>query len=168
MNRKPLLLGLLAALALPACTTTSTSTPEMAAREAAIAAEPAGAYFVGRRYFIDTTRFWGYLREPGKPWATAKLVVMNEARVKVPDRLPEVPADGGPAHGYDNNFEYRVTGHYTGRGVYDPNSNLTLPEFFLTGMQISTENPGYLFSPRQRYKPDSITIYPGTGVPEHR
>lgn len=146
---------------LPSCT----SIPEaVTVRNSLIAAEPPGDYFIGRRYFVDTTRFWGYVRKPGQPWATAKLVVMNQSRVKVPDHLPEEPTDGGPAHGFDNNREYRITGGFTGRGIYDPNSNLTLPEFMLTGIELTNPSPGFLFSPRERYRADAISIYPPGGL----
>jgi len=41
---------------------------EMAQR---IAAEPAGDYFIGRRYYKPDYKFWGYVRRPGQPWSTA-------------------------------------------------------------------------------------------------
>ncbi len=156
-----LLFSGLLAMVLPSCESVP---PEVAARNAVIATEPRGDYYIGRRYHVDTTRFWGYLREPGQPWSTARLVVMNEARVKLPDRLPESPADGSVGHGFDNNREYRINGRYTGRGIYDPNSNLMLPEFLLTGIVLSNPSPGWLFSPRDSHKSDTITIYPPGGI----
>src|SRR6478672_6246372 len=92
---------------------------QMAARRSAIAAEPRGDYFIGRRYFIDRTQFWGYVRRPGQSWEDSKLVMMNESQKHTPDRLPEMPTGDGPARGYDHNREYKLWGHYTGKKIYD-------------------------------------------------
>ena len=62
--------------------------PQVRARNGIIATEAPGNYYIGRRWWTDGTRFWGYLREPGKPWSTAKLVIMNESIIKQPDRVP--------------------------------------------------------------------------------
>ena len=40
--------------------------PTVSDRKAQIAAEPRGDFYYGRRYFVEKTRFWGYLREPGQ------------------------------------------------------------------------------------------------------
>ena len=75
MNK--LLLSLLGAALLPALTQCNTLEKDIAginARNAEIAREPRGNYFVGRRYHVPATRFWGYLRQPGQTWRTAQLV----------------------------------------------------------------------------------------------
>ena len=154
-----------AALALlPGCATLPS--PEVAARNAAIAQEPAGDYFIGRRYYVESTKFWGWLRQPRQSWETARLVMMNEARCRTPDRVAEEPADGSPAHGFDHNREYRITGRYTGRAIYDPNSNLFLPEFELRSITLVNAAPGFLFRPDERYMDMAVSIYPRTGVPQ--
>src|SRR6202040_1410700 len=43
-----------------------------------IAPEPAGDYYIGRRYFKPDFKFWGYVRRPNQPWSTAQLVMLNE------------------------------------------------------------------------------------------
>lgn len=131
--------------------------PEM--RRASIAAEPAGDFYYGRRYFVYKTRFWGYLRKPRAPWSSAKLVIFREDRQTTPDRLPE---DGLPGrrHGFDQNHEYRIWGYYTGREAYDPNSNQFLPEFMLTRYELVDRQPGWLFRPDDRYDPYRITLLP--------
>ncbi len=128
-------------------------------RAAEIATEPTGDFHYGRRYFVKRTRFWGYLRRPREPWSSARLVVFNESRKRSPDRLPE---DGPPGrrYGYDANYEYRITGYYTGETVYDPNSNQFLPEFMLTGYKLLDANPGWLFSPSDHYDPIRFTLLP--------
>ncbi len=126
------------------------SGPLVDARNAQIAAEPMGDYYIGRRFFIERTHFWGYLRRPRQPWQQARLVVMNERVTRTPDRLPELP-NSGPPHGYDHNREYRVWGRYTGRKIYDPNSNLILPEFELHRIEVQNPSPGWLFDPRERF-----------------
>ena len=77
---------------LPGCETTK---PEVnpavsAAREErlqAILTEEPGDYFIGRRYHVEPTRYWGYLRRPRNGWETAKLVMMNESIKPVPGSL---------------------------------------------------------------------------------
>ncbi len=120
-------------------------------RSRQIAAEPRGNYYIGRRFHIPHTHFWGYLRSPGQSWNTARLVIMNERYAKIPNRLPEVPADGVEAYGDDHNREYRIYGQYTGRRVFDPNSNMVLPEFELRRYELISESPGFLFQPGERF-----------------
>ncbi|WP_156345890.1 hypothetical protein [Verrucomicrobium spinosum] len=107
-------------------------------------------YFIGRRYYIERTQFWGYIRRPGQSWDTSRLVVINENQKSAPDRLPEMPADGGNAHGYDHNREYRMWGRFTGQTIYDPNSDLFLPEFQLTNYELISPAPGWLFHPKEK------------------
>lgn len=119
-------------------------------RRFAIQNEPRGDHYIGRRFYIERTQFWGYLRRPGQPWESSRLVIFNESKKASPDRLPEIPAGEGAAHGFDNNHEYKITGHFTGRKAYDPNSDLFLPEFLLTGWELRNESPGWLFHPTEK------------------
>lgn len=127
-------------------------------RSAQIATEPRGDFFYGRRYFVNKTRFWGYLRRPGKSAQTAKLVVFNESQKRNPDRLPE--AGGSKNYGFDQNYEYKIYGHFTGRKLYEPNSNQILPEFLLTNYELISTDPGWLFSPSDHYNPSRVTLLP--------
>lgn len=120
-------------------------------RSAMIAAEPRGDWFIGRRYFIDRTHLWGYVRRPGQSWDDARLVIINERFKTVPDRLPEQPSGNGPAFGFDHNREYRLWGHLSGQKVYDPNSDMFVPEFVLTRWEVKNESPGWLFHPKEKY-----------------
>jgi hypothetical protein len=149
-----LLLLLICAFLLSACATTGSGgryAQAIAARNAQIAAEPRGDYYIGRRFYIERTHIWGYLRRPGESWQNARLVIMNERVQRLPDRLPEVPSGSGNAHGYDHNHEYQITGRFTGRRVYDPNSNLILPEFELSNAVETNPSPGWLFNPGERF-----------------
>ena len=133
--------------------------PTVEERQLAIASEPTGDFYYGRRYHVEKTRFWGYLRKPRQSPMNAKLVMMLEDDIRVPDRLPE---DGpkGQRHGYDQNYEYRVTGHYTGRKAYDPNTNQILPVFRPTGFELVERKPGWLFTPEDRYHPNKVSLRP--------
>lgn len=133
--------------------------PTQEERNAKIASEPTGSFYYGRRYFVEKTRFWGYLRQPRQDWNRAKLVMMREDKMRVPDRFPE---DGPPDRRYamDNNYEYRIRGNFTGKQVYDPNSNQFLPEFMLTGYELLDRNPGWLFRPNDRYNRFRMTLMP--------
>lgn len=148
------LAALVTALFLTGCETTENgpmAEQQIQMRRLSIASETPGDYYVGRRFYIERTHFWGYVRRPGESWDRAKLVVMNERQHKTPDRLPEIPSGDGPAFGYDHNREYRLWGHFSGQRVYDPNSNLLLPEFVLQRWEVKNESPGWLFKPNERF-----------------
>jgi len=132
------------------------SQPSPAVRAAQIANEPRGNFYYARRYFVNKTRFWGYVRKPGQSWQRSKLVLMDESSRRVPDRLPETGV--GKRYGYDQNYEYRVTGNYTGSKGYDPNSNSFFPIFRPTSFSLLNKEPGWIFSPRDYYDPKIITL----------
>ncbi len=131
----------------------------IAAREAEIAAEPRGDYFIGRRYYIPITRFWGYLREPGQSWREAKLVMMDESRVHTPDRGMEPPAKDA-IYGTDQNVEYIIRGQYTGTKAYDPSTNQVLPVFRAVSYEVRNREPGFLFKPSEKYSTKEVSIRP--------
>lgn len=133
-------------------------------RQARIAVEPVGDYWIGRRWWTRGTRFWGYVRRPRQQWSDAKLVMMYEGYKHTPDRLAEEAASG-QAHGFDHNYEYRIYGNFsTGDPIYDPNSDLILPEFILRDYELISTNPGFLFRPDERYLPSALPpVYPGRG-----
>src|SRR5215472_13752734 len=108
---------------------------EMAQR---IAAEPAGDYFIGRRYFKPDYKFWGYVRRPGQPWSAAEMVMLNEKQKLAPDRERL-------DFGSDNNYEYKLYGYFSGDKVYEPASNTVYPEFVLKGYQLISTNPPPIF-----------------------
>lgn len=133
--------------------------PTVEQRNAEIASEPTGDFLYGRRYYVEKTRFWGYLRKPRQPASQAKLVIFREDRKRNPDRLPE-NGPPGQRYGFDNNYEYRIRGNYTGQTAYDPNSNQFLPVFMLNGYEVVNRNPGWLFSPDDHYNPYTVTLLP--------
>ncbi len=152
----PRLFAIVLAILCASCVSNSTTGlqgPEVAAQNARIRAEPAGDYYVGRRYVTKKTRFWGYLRRPKQPWSSSKLVVMNESLAATPDRLPERPDGADRSFGFDHNHEYRIWGSYSGKKIYDPNSNLFLPEFVLEEYELVNADPGFLFDPKEKYDP---------------
>ena len=108
-----------------------------------IAAEPAGDYFIGRRYFKPDYKFWGYVRRPGQPWSTAELVMLNEKQKLAPDRERL-------DFGSDNNYEYKLYGSFSGDKVYEPASNGIYPEFVLKGYELISTNPPPIFKSQFR------------------
>jgi hypothetical protein len=82
--------------------------------------------------------------------------------MKIPFRLPEQPSDGGYAYGDDHNNEYRIYGRYTGRRVFDPNSNMILPEFELRRWELINESAGWLFTPGERFTGRLLRSEPGS------
>jgi hypothetical protein len=133
--------------------------PTVEERASQIANEPTGDFYYGRRYYVEKTRFWGYVRKPRQPWSRARLVILREDRMRSPDRFPET-GPPGRRYGFDNNYEYRLRGSFTGRDAYDPNSNQFLPEFMLTGYEVVDRQPGWLFRPDDRYDKNRITLTP--------
>lgn len=119
-------------------------------RESRIATEPTGDFWIARRWYTKGTRFWGYVRRPRQPWAQAKLVMLNESQKLAPDRLPEA-GGGSNSNGFDHNYQYKFWGHFTKGKVYDPNSDLILPEFKLSRFEQIDNKPGYVFEPWERH-----------------
>ena len=104
-----------------------------------ILAETPGDYFIGRRYFkIPQFKFWGYVRQPGQPWSTAQLVVFNEKEKLAPDREQL-------NFGFDNNYEYKLWGRFSGDTVYDAGSNGFYPEFVLKKYELVSVSPAPIF-----------------------
>jgi hypothetical protein len=134
--------GILPALFLfTGCETTMPSGIQQARVDAAqkIAAEPPGDYFIGHRYFKGSVfKFWGYVRKPGQPWSTARLVVLNEKEKLAPDREKL-------SFGSDNNYEYKLYGSFSGQTVYEPASNGFYPEFVLKRYELISTNPAPIF-----------------------
>lgn len=105
---------------------------------AEIAAEPKGAYYVGRRYYKVDYKFWGFVRKPGEPWSSGRLVCLNENQRLAPDRQ-------AGRLGSDNNYEYKMIGDFSGDTIYEPASNGFYPEFVLKGYELRSTSPGPIF-----------------------
>ncbi len=103
-----------------------------------IKTEPRDAYFVGRRYYKTEYKFWGFVRASGHPWSEAKLVMLNENQRLAPDRA-------AGKIGSDNNYEYKLSGSFTGQTVYEPASNGFYPEFMLRGADLRTATPAPIY-----------------------
>ena len=117
-----------------------------------IKAEPPGDYYIGRRYFKNDYKFWGYVRKPGQPWNTAKMVMMNEQQKFAPDR------EQGNL-GIDNGYEYKLYGSFSGQTVYEPASNGFYPEFILKGYELRSTTPPNIFkTPAQAMDPSRRVI----------
>lgn len=136
---------LAALLVVSGCETTTVTRADPRAA-AAIAAETPGDYFIGRRYYKQDYKMWGWVRRPGQPWKSAQLVMLNENTMIAPDR-----AEGNI--GVDNNREYRLRGRFTGGQVYEPASNRFYPEFVLTGHEVISTAPPMIFGDRRALDP---------------
>ncbi len=112
--------------------------PSRAAATAAIKTEAPGDYFIGRRYYKVDYKFWGFVRKPGQPWSTAKLVMFNENQKLAPDRA-------GGTLGSDNDYEYKLFGYFSGDTVYEPASNGFYPEFVLKGYELISATPANIY-----------------------
>ncbi len=105
---KRLLLLAACVLALAGCETIDPDAPAKAAMNEAIKAEAPGDYFVGRRMYKKDYKVWGWVRQPGQNWKSAKLVMLNEQKLLAPDRAKN-------EIGSDNNYEYTLKGYYSER-----------------------------------------------------
>ena len=148
-----LLLGLAgaAALAFSGC-----ETMEDAGRVSmneAIRAEAPGNYFIARRMYKQDYKVWGWVREPGKPWKTAKLVMLNEQRQLAPDRAAN-------KIGFDNGYEYKLTGYFSGQTVYEPASDGFYPEFVFQGAEVRAVSPPNIYQQKRQNKPEVRILQP--------
>jgi hypothetical protein len=142
------------ALMLAGCADSAEEDGAKAARIAmqnSIASEPPGDYYIGRRLYKKDYKFWGYVRSPGQPWSTAKLVMFNEQQKLAPDRaLDKI--------GSDNNYEYKLYGKFSGDTVYEPASNGFYPEFVLTGYELINVSPAPIFHTAAATDPERRVI----------
>ena len=141
-----LLAGVCLLLILTGCETVDVGATSRVEMNAAILSEPPGDYFVGRRMYKQDYKMWGWVREPGKPWKTAKHVMLNEQIKLAPDR------EAGKI-GSDNNYEYRLTGGFSGQLVYEPASDQFYPEFILKGCELKSTTPGRIYSTARQEDP---------------
>ena len=145
-----LALALGAVVVLAGCESIDTGAASRAAMKEAIRKEPPGNYYIGRRMYKVDYKVWGWVREPGKFWNTAKLVMLNEQRVLAPDR-----ARG--KMGVDNDYEYRLNGYFSGETVYEPASNGFYPEFIFLGAEVRSSTPPNIYL-QQRQKDPKVRI----------
>jgi hypothetical protein len=140
MQRRFLILSALLPLAFTSCETTQTRSNSEAREKlrASIAAEAPGDYFIGRRYYKKDYKFWGFVRRPQQPWATAQLVMLNEQEKLAPDRAQNTI-------GSDNNYEYKLFGQYSEQTVYEPASNGFYPEFVLKSYELISVSPPNIY-----------------------
>jgi len=124
-----------------------------AAMNEAIRQEPPGNYFVARRMYKQDYKVWGWVREPGKPWKTAKLVMLNEQRTLAPDRA-------AGRIGSDNNFEYKLTGYFSGDTVYEPASNSFYPEFVLITADLKSMSAPNIYMSKRQTEPSVRILQP--------
>ena len=135
----------------------TTSTRDAAARrqavDAAIALEAPGNYFVGRRFYKEDYKMWGWVREPRKPWSASQLVMLNEQRRLAPDRA-------GGTLGVDNDYEYHLKGYFSGDKVYEPASNRFYPEFVLLDATLVNKTPPRIFADARSIDPKIRLLTP--------
>jgi hypothetical protein len=117
---------------------------------AAISGEKSGPYFIGRRFYKVDYKMWGWVRKPGEPWKNAQLVMFNEQKKLAPDREHN-------SIGSDNNYEYRLTGNFSGQKVYEPASDSFYPEFVLTGATVISTNAPLIF-PDKRWTDPAVRL----------
>ena len=141
----------LAVLILNACQTVDPDAPARVAMNAAILTEKPGDDFIGRRMFKSDYKMWGWVREPGKPWPTARLVMMNEQKKLAPDR-----SQG--KIGLDNNYIYQLRGKFSGETVYEPASDRFYPEFVLEGYELLSTKSEPIYVTNDQEKPDNRII----------
>ncbi len=154
------LLSIFSILFLSQCMSLEDECRAVIERDLQIVKEQKGDYYIGRRYYVPGTRFWGYLRKPAESWSSARLVLMSESLTKQPDRGPEPPRPNA-VYGSDNNVEYIIYGEFDdGPMGYDPNSNQPLPVFKPTRYVVRDRDPGFLFTPTEERKDSSMTLFP--------
>jgi len=129
---------------------------DLAAR---IQSEPQGDYWIGRRYFKPVYKFWGYVRRPGQPWSTSKMVMLNEKQKLAPDRAQN-------AIGSDNNYEYKLYGDFSGDTVYEPASNGMYQEFVLKNYELISASPPPIFRSQYNGRAQAASVVTTIERPE--
>ncbi len=132
---------------LNACQTVDPDAPARTAMNAAILTEKSGDYFIGRRMYKTDYKMWGWIRVPGKPWTTARLVMLNEQKKLAPDRTQG-------KIGLDNNFIYHLNGKFSGETIYEPASDRFYPEFVLEGYELISTKPEPIYVTNDQENPD--------------
>ncbi len=150
---KVLLSAVLLAIVLAGCETVEPDGLARSAMNAAIPSEQPGDYFIGRRMYKSDYQMWGWVREPGKPWKTAPLVMMNAPNKLAPDR------EAGSL-GKDTNYEYRLFGRFSGDLVYEPASDTFYPEFILKGYELKSSDSARIFSTKRQEDPAVRILLP--------
>jgi hypothetical protein len=135
------------------CRTVDPDAPARAALAAAIRSEAPGDYHIGRRMFKSDYKMWGWVREPGRPWSSAKLVMMNEQVALAPDRA-------GGKLGTDNNVEYRLKGRFTGATVYEPASDRFYPEYQALSYEVVDRDPPHIYVVKSQTDPEVRILAP--------
>jgi hypothetical protein len=153
MRALGLCLAAAAALILAGCETTGSGDGGVAAMNAAIRAEQPGNYYVARRMYKKDYKVWGWVREPGKPWKTARLVMLNEQRTLAPDRVAN-------KLGMDNGYEYTLTGSFSGQMVYEPASDGFYPEFILQNAEVRSISPPNIYKQKRQNQPEVRILQP--------
>lgn len=153
MRRLFLCLAALTAAIFTGCETTGSDAASRAAMNEAIRAEQPGNYYIARRMYKKDYKVWGWIREPGKPWKTAKLVMLNEQRQLAPDRASN-------KIGSDNGYEYKLSGYFSGQTVYEPASNGFYPEFIFTGAEVRSVNPANIYQQKRQNEPEVRILQP--------
>lgn len=137
---------LLCAALISGCETIDSDAAARSAMNEAIRTEQPGNYFIGRRMYKKDYKVWGWVREPGQPWRTAKLVMLNEQKVLAPDRQQG-------KIGTDHNYEYRLQGYFSGASVYEPASDRIYPEFILTGYEVRSVKGPNIYKYKKQMEP---------------
>jgi len=120
---------------------------------AAISGEKPGDYYIGRRFYKADYKMWGWVKKPGEPWKDSQLVMFNEQKKLAPDRERN-------DIGSDNNYEYRLTGRFSGEKVYEPASDSFYPEFVLGGATVISTNAPLIF-PDKRWTDPAVRLISG-------
>ena len=57
--------------------------------------------------------------------------------------------------GFDNNYEYKLYGYFSGDKIYEPASNGIYPEFVLKGYELISTHPPPIFKSQYRGSGDN-------------
>lgn len=104
-------------------------------------------YFIGRRMYKVDYKMWGWIRKPGERWGSAKLAILNEQTCLAPDRKRN-------RIGFDNNYEYRLEGYFSGQTAYEPASNQFYPEFVLLKATLLSIAPANIYRYKEQLNPN--------------
>ena len=85
-------------------------------------------YWIGHRVYNPKYQTWGYMKRPEDNWSKGFPVILYEHEAMAPDRTME-------SRGADNNFQYKLFGHFWDKKGYEPVLNRLFPVFVLQSFE---------------------------------
>ncbi|MEO0453163.1 MAG: hypothetical protein AAFY98_03375 [Verrucomicrobiota bacterium] len=120
-----------------------------------------GQAYLGHRSVVDRYAGWGWIKKEDSVWKRAQWAVIEE----IPRKMP-IPGRflGNPNQ--DDNYQYKLYGEWANYKAYEPNYDVYVPVFQLTGFELigKRSKPGGLRPPRGTSMSGRTSAFSGGGA----